>query len=93
MGGSEREEGCARAEGTETWRGGWRSVVGVVGGEGRPHTEDTETQRLVVHRVELALDRRAQRRGVVTGEKGEMLSEASDGRKCLTQRTQRHRGV
>ena len=33
-------------------------------GRGRSHTEDTETQRLVVHRVELALDRRAQRRGV-----------------------------
>ena len=35
-------------------------------GRGRSHTEDTETQRLVVYRVELALDRRAQRRREVT---------------------------
>ena len=28
-----------------------------------PHTEDTETQRGIVHRVELSLERRTQRRG------------------------------
>ena len=60
-----------------------------------PHTEDTETQRGIVHRVELSLERRTQRRGVVTGEKGEMLSETSEGREEMphTEDTETQRGI
>ena len=60
-----------------------------------PHTEDTETQRGIVHRVELSLERRTQRRGVVTGEKGEMLSETSEGREEMphTEDTETQSGI
>ena len=50
-------------------------------------------RRGVVHGVELALDRRAQRRGEGTGENVELgQAETSEVRKGLTQSAQRHRG-
>ena len=62
-------------------------------GRGRSHTEYTEMRRGVVHGVELALDRRAQRRGEGTGENVELgQAETSEVRKGLTQSAQRHRG-